>query len=334
MDIASFKTIDEYLNYVSPELLSLLQSKNMVVSGSTALYFYMRLHGINNPRFEPDDVDIYLSKKDFDKNEFGNLVQKWLPDYRHDLRNYVFLENRTNNTEITYQHYISFIHAIYSTWDKNSCKMHEGYKPKPKVQFIVLNDDNSKTCIDTFDFDFNRVYYDGTSFFTKCHQHILQKKCVVKTLSTCIYVINTVSFYMEYIDKIKRFCDCKDVQKLKRMGYSLDNDKDPCRVLRRIVKYKMRGFSIDFDIKLDFYTLYHIQEKTLSLLKNKKSFTLHCTSGADKSDFLECLEKESILSYIDIRKMTPHYQIFQHDIFHELIMKAMHPSRILQFIDW
>lgn len=313
------ESIDDYLNHISPKLLKFIRDSNMVVSGSTALYYYMKLQGLE-PGFNPDDVDIYLSKKDFDKKEFSKCIQKIVPDYyNHNNYNFCLLHSDDKKkSEITYNHYIKFIYGIFTIG-----------KEKTILQFIILNDDNSKTCIDSFDFGFNRVYYDGVAFFTKCHENIMQKKCVLKTLYTSITVINTVSFYLDYLKQIKKFCDSNDLKRLLR--YTIQDHCDPCRILRRIRKYKQRGFTIEFDIQIDFYTLYHIQLKTLYLLTSENYKRLQDKDYID--EFFKKLISEPILSSVAMLKMTPSYHIFQSQIQWELIEKAMHPSRILNFIE-
>jgi hypothetical protein len=71
-------TIEEYISNIDPNLLVFIKENDLIVSGSSALYYYMMENDLE-PGFKPKDLDIYC----FNLNLI--LDHLLLTDYEIDL---------------------------------------------------------------------------------------------------------------------------------------------------------------------------------------------------------------------------------------------------------
>jgi len=60
MNINNLYNIKEYIEQINPKLYKLLETSGATLSGSTAVYFYMKSKNLE-PNFVPDDLDIYVT---------------------------------------------------------------------------------------------------------------------------------------------------------------------------------------------------------------------------------------------------------------------------------
>jgi len=54
------ETIEELLNSFSPKIIPMMRSHDVIVGGSTAMYYFMKKNGLQ-PGFKPGDIDVYIS---------------------------------------------------------------------------------------------------------------------------------------------------------------------------------------------------------------------------------------------------------------------------------
>lgn len=229
--------LKEYIDNIDPEINMILKNKGAVISGSTALYFYLKENDID-PGFELSDIDIYMGYK----NGYGKLMDLYEKLFK-DQPEYVDFgaiscysgqpftpcpEELTKSIPKPLTHMIDFVRPCI----KNGIK----------IEFIELSKsmsekykDNIPDFInDCIDFNFCKCWWDGEKIFTYYHDDVINKKCELLKLpiiDSMYYKLN-ISDLFEYQNKIKN-------------NMFDDKDIDHVGIVKRLDKYRKRGFEID-----------------------------------------------------------------------------------------
>jgi hypothetical protein len=245
------ETIEEYIHSYSPLLIDILKGSTACVSGSTALYYYMKQIGMS-PTFKPGDLDIYhTNRSDCDTKSIGKWreLNYWFDtEFREmdDFEKTLFRVSCYSGKILGHlcpEHVMKDIPENLKSIIKH---VRSGLKNGKKVDLILIDDIYDGTpsdFIDTyFDFDFCKCYFNGTGIICNFPESVRTKSCVITTIPMTKFSHMTPMAYVMYIKNIQNK-DCPG---------ELTRETDPHNIFRRIIKYEERGFVFDFTgLKID-----------------------------------------------------------------------------------
>jgi len=224
--------IEEYINNIDVKLLPMIKEYKCIVSGSTAMYYYMKENGYE-PKFIPNDLDIFIDSKNINYNELGNYILKEFnikinensyENYRTDLGiGYLNVKIEINNSKIDLimidETYYGLINNLNNNFDFDICKC---YYDGDKLQTYDKNIFN------------NKIIYYPSQIFGRLNEGL-------------IHEINS------YEPNRRNFLDSIDWYNFNDYMHNKMN---------RIIKYNNRGFKIKIkrietrenkNVKRDYY---------------------------------------------------------------------------------
>jgi len=199
-------TIEEFLDSVSPKLRYFLRKEDAVVSGSTAVYYYMKKNDLN-PQFEPSDIDMYTTVSKTVIEDAKLFPKKQLIEAEQCKYSHI----KTINDVISYNipHYNKKIDIIFIS---------EDFKGKNSVDFIN----------ETFDLDICKCWYDGKELHGN-YELLKGRKCILTRTNIDLTQTLPTEKILRYFSDIRRG----------------EGDFDPYHHIARNKKYRERGFEID-----------------------------------------------------------------------------------------
>lgn len=205
-------TIEDHIRKLSPELLKFVKDGDGLISGSTAMYYYMKKRNLI-PGFIPGDVDLFIPYER--QGQAFDLARK-LHTGGEETAPY------GSRYGIGTQHLVRV----------DKCLLSNGIV----VDFILIGS-GSTSCLDYvdqfFDLEFCKCWYDGKNLYGP-YESLKSRKCVLNF--TPLYQKDKEPGKMlEYFDKVKNFKPTNEINK----------DEDYYQILTRLKKYTSRGFQID-----------------------------------------------------------------------------------------
>lgn len=242
-------TIEEYLNENAPGLIEILKTTNVVVCGSLVLYYKMKELGME-PNFIPNDIDIFYVKDDnnyegyskinvwFDE-QFNSIDQNFnktnfnVSFYSGNPTNYKDKEYVTKDIPLGFKNVIKHI---------RTCKLVNGIKIDlihVDEYFIKIHKKNTIKDFIYYYFDFNfcKCWYDGIKIHAIYEKSIINMETKLYEIPMSRYIYVDPVFLVSYINDIKN----------ENIPQTLNDETDPYKTFRRILKYKERGFTICVD---------------------------------------------------------------------------------------
>uniref|UniRef100_A0A6C0H6D7 Uncharacterized protein n=1 Tax=viral metagenome TaxID=1070528 RepID=A0A6C0H6D7_9ZZZZ len=285
--------MEDYLNNIDTDIIKIITNENGVISGSSAVYYYMIKNNLS-PTFEPNDIDIYLPENTDMKPYFNKLSK----NDGVDFLKYVFV-------------FKQYFYTIYKF----------SYNDK-FIDVIILNAHNRNDILyiinKTFDFNVCKTYYDGKNIramyplaFTKGYIDYYSEKRINEMDLHLLY--NCINYNEIMFNEIN-----KNIVDINMLGISCLGD--PYNILRRIVKYKNRGFNVK------------IPELLFQLLSLKKTNLCLKIKKYSKTDY-PLLSDTELYYMMDPNNMILLYKYRLKEIHFELIKKMYHPSKVFEKID-
>lgn len=228
-----FATIEDYLSFISPSFIPLLQQNDIIISGSTAVYYCMRSNNVE-PDFIPNDIDLFISSKDrkAGENFFKSLKKCENSSEEKELhRKYEVLRSLGKSQE-------SAILNVKIAVLPLQLPEIPGHKPENiKIDFVFLSDRYKGTTVEhimeDFDLDICKCWYDGIKMHGPI-ELLREKKCTLTHLSLMTRPVLNIPQLVEYYDSIRNL----DPRSQRYIS-------DRFRTISRIRKYTERGFTID-----------------------------------------------------------------------------------------
>lgn len=238
------------LELVNPKIIDILKDGS-IISGSSVLYYYMIEHNLQ-PNFVPDDIDIFCQYdtpgyytvynifKDKKKSKFSTSCDN-SEKFNTSLNGIARIKPLNLSNIIKCVRSYNF---YYDTIDELNKKI--------KVDVIVLSENFFGTMMDFinkyFDFDFCKVYFDGNQICALYPESIYTRTFKLLHVPMTKFLVCSNEKKIIYRDLIRNFYMISD-------DHQLNDINDPSRTLRRLKKYKSRGFNIltdDFEIECDY----------------------------------------------------------------------------------
>jgi hypothetical protein len=229
-------TIEEHLNNISPEIVSLIKDCDVVVGGSTALYYYMRKLKLN-PIFRPTDTDFFVggNQPDIEKCSHKKIYEFF--NKLEGNKRYTDHEYKYNLPQV--KNIIHINKNIEKTEDFTNYTLFENMSPiSPIKQLnkidVVMIDPSFKGDTINFikqsvDLDILDTYYSKDGLFGQDDLCKTRKATLLAKPNWNEKEVNkTINYYKSLINK--KFST---------------NQYDPQYLLSRIKKYSDRGFDID-----------------------------------------------------------------------------------------
>lgn len=238
--ILDFETIDEYLDHFYPNLLAIIITSSVAISGSVVQYYKLKTMG-KIPKFEPNDLDIYYMNDDTD----GYLkMNRWFDENFRDMDEFErtkFEISLHTNDPMSYNDKDFVTANIPHNFRRIIKYVRPGIsKDGRKVDCILLDrtvcESTPKEFImNFFDFDFCRCYYDGYEFVCGNPESLETMHCVLREVPMLSYIDIDPVDILDYVQRIKDRNFPEHITKLN----------DPANIFKRIIKYEARGFTID-----------------------------------------------------------------------------------------
>lgn len=237
------ETIEDYINEFSPELIPILQTTSIVISGSAVLYYKMKQLGMT-PNFIPKDLDLFMIHKG--KNNGYSELNQWFDKTFHDMTDFekTQFEISIYSGDPMYYNDYEFVRQNVPEQLSNIIRhIRSGLKlnsfgEQMRIDCILINECYEKTPIDFieehFDFDFCKCWYDGNEIKCNHENDIINKICIFKNFPMASYINVDPVVLIKYIANIKS----------NNFPKELTTHNDPLRIYRRVTKYRNRGFKI------------------------------------------------------------------------------------------
>lgn len=232
--------LTEYLNNKAPGLLDILKTTNVVISGSTVLYYKMKELGMELT-FEPKDIDIYFIMNS-DSKDFYSIFA-W---YINICEKYLCNDESKTNSKHSY--YNPKEHDLPSHYDNEIILFMKSIILNTNIK-IDLTGINSKHCLKVSefiekysDFDFCKCWFDGFKIYTNHEENIIHKHTILITIPRIKLFDINYEILEEYFKNIKTKSYLFELN-----SNELNYDTDPLTIMRRIIKYNKRGFTINVD---------------------------------------------------------------------------------------
>ncbi len=220
-------TVDDLIGEINPMILHLMRRGSLILSGSTAMYYFMKSRDLI-PGFIPGDVDFHV--KDTDK-DYTNRCLKILqgPDGFQERtsgsfsRFYERKQNGDRKDEI--------ITRVWSTYRESG----------KKIDLIILSENYQGTTVDFvetyFDLDICKCWYDGNELHGP-YELLRDRKCKLTKIPAMELRRGRYRpvQLLEYCHSIKTFNPLVD--RVRPVN-------DFFKTRERILRYTRRGFTID-----------------------------------------------------------------------------------------
>jgi len=255
-----FNTIEEHLSYISPLFIPLLQNNDIIISGSTAVYYCMKYNNIN-PGFIPDDIDVFVGHKSKEQGESFFKSLNRIPNTYEELelaRKYEVLKTLGKSQDSAISNVKIAVLPLTLPHDA---------KKNIKIDFVFLSDRYHGTTVEhiqeDFDLDFCKCWYDGIKLYGPADL-LRAKKCTLTHITLMTRPVLQDHQLVEYYESIRNLDP-------HSKGYFPDR----FRTIARIRKYTARGFTIDTS-KLE--TPQHIVEAYIRENIRKMSAEVYLTT--------------------------------------------------------
>jgi hypothetical protein len=126
------KYITNYIGINYRKFINFMKDERILLTGSTALYFYLLQEGIE-PNFQPNDLDIFIS----------SYKTRIRDDFQIVFSGYNLINNRTRVINSEYE----FKESYYKNMDKNFVVQNYKNSEDKKVQIIMSEFGNIKKYI-------------------------------------------------------------------------------------------------------------------------------------------------------------------------------------------
>jgi hypothetical protein len=224
-------------------IVDLLKKTGAVVSGSTALYFYMLNCGLL-PQFQPADIDIFVTYThgfpEFNQ-WFQHIVEAGLLTTKIDITKlkvslFSGLRRRRKSIDSELSEFVPPPHLDLIDGVRYGMTVSEDPILRPiKIDIICLND-TVKTPIEYveqyFDLDICKCYYDGTQLVALKPETVRSMSCRVTrqhlSFNRQVSILQLPQYARSIVNNDDSFPDVLDYQK-------------------RLRKYRERGFTITID---------------------------------------------------------------------------------------
>lgn len=248
------KNMEEFLAKIHPDFNQFLIDNNMVICGSTASYFYLKLHHIS-PNFIPNDIDVYVICNEnnyLEKYDYINKSLNKLLNEHYNLNNVVGDNNVVggnnviinDNDDINSNEVNNIIQPIlepptsicsvdYIYYVKKIVNKETSVLPPIDIVFLKNIDSYNKLILNKFDFDYMRLYYNGISFTTNHHSYVIGKKESNLNNVYNFKMLKSEKDYVDYIDQINIIMDTINLLSISKIDYKeyMENAKSISIVL-------------------------------------------------------------------------------------------------------
>ena len=293
--------IRAYLDSLNPAINKILLKTGAVLSGSTALYFYLKENDID-PCFELQDLDIYMGYKN-GYSEFMKLYDELFKDKD-------FYSNFNAISFYSGKPYLPCPEAMQEDIPKPlvSCidYVRVGYINDVKIDFIQISKELSTTYEDNIskfiekyiDLDFCKCCWDGKKFIVFHHDEIINKTCKLQKFDLTCFSRHPLD-----IEKLVKYQIVLQTNNFTPETRALDY----FNLIKRIEKYRSRGFTINTS-NLYFFTPQLVKRLANDCIKEKFM------------EYSKILSNIGIELYYDVRdssennitEYSPYYEEYKH----------------------
>jgi hypothetical protein len=298
-------TIEEYINNIDPNLLAFIKENNLIVSGSSALYYYMIENDLD-PGFKPTDLDIYCHLDNKIDEYVTNNNYKIIKPYNITNESYCgFLVMITEYNNIK----IDFIEPL---------PIKDNYYEDKKQNYMI-------TYINiTFDFDFCKCYYDGEKLIALYPESVKSKNSVLNFK----YDEQKYTRFYSYLTFVE-LDNYEQNNVFNKMEWNYDNDK--LNIIRRVTKYKLRGFTIDLSDILNLFNNYKYYDLNNYLTEDINNYYDTCYLVSKTYRYYNL--NDSVLSHYIRLFAELRYKYLYVDIHKEIIELYWNPKNLEKLIE-